>query len=97
MGKIYFFGYDKDISHARIECLCMKKTFYCVEKSNGRMAQMQSCNHVYHIKCLIDYVSANAMKCPECNDDFKDCRLSLAVAYNHGDTQAFIEVLGGFE
>lgn len=81
--------YEKDILRCE---LC-----HCVEESSGRMAQMQTCNHVYHIKCLIDYASVNAMCCPECNANFKDCRLSLAVAYKHGDTQAFIEVLGGFD
>jgi hypothetical protein len=93
--------YEKDIMRCQ---LC-----HCVEESNGskngsnaniknqRMAQMQTCNHVYHIKCLIDYASVNAMKCLECNDDFRDCRLSLAVAYKHGNNKTFIKVLGGFD
>jgi hypothetical protein len=81
--------YEKDIMRCQ---LC-----HCVEESNGRMAQMQTCKHVYHIKCLIDYASVNAMKCPECNDDFRDCRLSLAVAYKHGNNKTFIKVLGGFD
>lgn len=81
--------YRKDIKRCH---LC-----HCVTESNGEMGYLSKCNHTYHIACLIDYACDNNMVCPECNEEFKDARLSLAVAYKTEDTQRFIRILSGAE
>jgi hypothetical protein len=68
---------------------------HCVSESDGKIARMDQCNHTYHIRCLIDHAYINHMICPECDKEFSDIRLSLAVAYKQRNTGAFVDILGG--
>lgn len=77
--------YDDD------ECKCE----LCLEvgKSNGTMLKLNDCDHIFHIECIIDYLTDYAMKCPVCATTFEDFRLGLAVLYKRQDTQGFTQLL----
>lgn len=63
------------------------------QESNGNILELSNCKHCFHVKCLINYCSKNAMKCPVCNIHIKDNRISFAIAYNYGNTADLINVL----
>lgn len=63
------------------------------ESSCGTFMTMSSCNHSFHINCIIDQTSLHNMICPVCDQEFYDIRVSLALAYKQQDTQAFLQQL----